>query len=209
MNRKSVSQTIEGTNIILIEDDPYGELRYRGKSRSSFLKLLPDNTIQLGSFSKTIVPGFRLGWVVAPDHIMKKLLVAKQAADLHTSHFTQSIIYQYLKDNDIDRHIEKIKNSYGDQCRVMIESIQKDFPEEVKCTNPEGGMFLWAELPDKMAALDLFDIAVKDKVVFVPGDPFYINKKRTSTLRLNFSCVDKETIRTGIKRLGNAILKLQ
>ena len=207
-NRQAISQKIEETNTILIEDDPYGDLRYKGTGKSSFLKLLPDNTIQLGSFSKTIVPGFRLGWVVAPDHIMKKLLIAKQAADLHTSHFTQSIISQYLKGNDIEKHIDKIREYYGNQCEAMIESIQRYFPSEVKFTKPEGGMFLWVELPQNMISLDLFDMAVKDKVVFVPGDPFYINKTKTNTLRLNFSCVDKENIQAGIKRLGNAISKL-
>jgi 2-aminoadipate transaminase len=207
-NRQAISQIIEGTNTILIEDDPYGDLRYKGTGKSSFMKLLPDNTIQLGSFSKTIVPGFRLGWIVAPDHIMKKLLIAKQAADLHTSHFTQSIIYQYLKDNDIEKHIDIIREYYGNQCEAMIESIQKHFPSDVKFTRPEGGMFLWVELPQNMISLDLFDMAVKDKVVFVPGDPFYINRTKTNTLRLNFSCVDEETIQVGIKRLGNAISKL-
>jgi 2-aminoadipate transaminase len=139
---------------------------------------------------------------------MKKLLIAKQAADLHTSHFTQSIISQYLKGNDIEKHIDKIREYYGNQCEAMIESIQRYFPSEVKFTKPEGGMFLWVELPQNMISLDLFDMAVKDKVVFVPGDPFYINKTKTNTLRLNFSCVDKEKIQAGIKRLGNAISKL-
>lgn len=208
VNRQEISKIIQGTNTILIEDDPYCDLRFTGKSKSSFKKILPNNTILLGSFSKTIVPGFRLGWIVAPKYIMEKLIIAKQASDLHTSHFTQSIIYQYLKDNDIDKHISKIREAYGNQCRAMLNSIQNYFPPSVNYTKPEGGMFLWAELPQNVTSLDLFDLAVKDNVVFVPGDPFYIKKTRIRTLRLNFSCVDEKTIQIGIQRLGNAIEKL-
>lgn len=207
-NRREVAEMLRGTRTIVIEDDPYGELRFRGESKPSFKKLLPDNTVMLGSFSKTVIPGFRLGWVVAPHYIMEKLIIAKQASDLHTSHFTQSIIYQYLADNDIDEHINKIREAYGNQCRAMLDSIQACFPAGVTYTKPEGGMFLWAELPHNVTALELFDLAVKDNVVFVPGDPFYVGKKGTRTLRLNFSCVDEGTIRVGIGRLGNAIRQL-
>ncbi len=207
-NRIEVANLLRGTNTILIEDDPYGELRFAGEDRSSFKELLPENTVMLGSFSKIVVPGFRLGWIAAPQHIMDKLVIAKQATDLHTSHFTQAIIHQYLTDNDIDKHIERIRTAYGNQCRSMLKSIQKHFPAGVTYTKPEGGMFVWAELPEGAIALDLFDIAVKDKVIFVPGDPFYVNKKRTRTMRLNFSCVDEKTIETGISRLGAAIREL-
>ena len=207
-NRIEVSEILRGTNTLLIEDDPYGELRFEGEARESFKELLPDNTVMLGSFSKTIVPGFRLGWAVAPKRIMEKLIVAKQAADLHTSHFTQAIIYQYLKDNDVDSHISKIRTAYGNQCRAMITSIRKHFPASVTHTTPEGGMFLWAELPRGATSLELFELAVKDKVIFVPGDPFYVKKTRTQTMRLNFSCVEEKTIETGIGRLGNAIRNL-
>ena len=207
-NRIEVSEILRGTNTLLIEDDPYGELRFEGEVKQSFKELLPDNTVMLGSFSKTIVPGFRLGWIVAPKSIMEKLIVAKQATDLHTSHFTQAIVYQYLKDNDVDDHINKIRTAYGNQCRAMIESIRKHFPANVTHTTPEGGMFLWAGLPRGATSLELFDLAVKDKVIFVPGDPFYINKTRTQTMRLNFSCVDEKTIETGISRLGAAIREL-
>ncbi|HEX8947816.1 MAG TPA: PLP-dependent aminotransferase family protein [Dissulfurispiraceae bacterium] len=204
-NRNELSEILRGTRTILIEDDPYGDLRFTGEGKQSFKKLLPDNTVLLGSFSKTVIPGFRLGWVVAPHYIMEKLIIAKQAADLHTSHFTQSIIYQYLADNDIDEHIRRIREAYGRQCRAMLESIRDCFPSEVTYTKPEGGMFLWAELPGNVTSLDLFELAVKDNVVFVPGDPFYIGKKGTRTMRLNFSCVDEGTIRVGIGRLSNAI----
>jgi len=207
-NRRAVSKIIEGTNTLLIEDNPYGDLRFAGKRKTSFHKMLPESTILLGSFSKIIVPGFRLGWLVARADIMQKLIVAKQATDLHTTHFTQKIILRYLKNYDIEDHIDRIKEAYGNQCQAMLRSIEKYFPKSVKYTKPDGGMFLWVELPHNIASLELFELALKDKVVFVPGDPFYVNKTNTNTLRLNFSCVDENTIAIGIQRLGKAIEKL-
>ena len=208
-NRKEISDIIYDKEIFLIEDDPYGDLRFSGTPKSSFKKYLPKKTILLGSFSKIVVPGFRIGWVVAPDEIVEKLLIAKQASDLHTCHFTQYIIYQYLKNNDIDTHIKKVIRTYGEQCDGMKDSIKTYFPGNITSTKPEGGMFLWVTLPPQMLAMDLFNLAVKEKVVFVPGEPFYVNNNGANALRLNFSCVDKQTIDTGIKRLGKSIYQLQ
>jgi len=207
-NRLELARILEETDTLLIEDDPYGDLRFTGCAQTSFKELLPGNTILLGSFSKSLVPGLRLGWIVAPPALMQKLITAKQATDLHTSHFTQGIVCQYLRDNDADEHIRMIRDVYGRQCQAMQNSIQRYFPAEVTYTKPEGGMFLWAELPLDMAAMDLFELAVKDKVVFVPGDPFYVRGNRHRTLRLNFSCADVETIDVGIGRLGKAIREL-
>jgi 2-aminoadipate transaminase len=204
-NREGIAEIISNRNIIVIEDDPYKELRFKGDPVPSFKKLLPDRTILLGSFSKTVVPGFRIGWIAAPDSIFEKLLIAKQASDLHSCQFTQYIVYQYLISNDIDAHIRKVRDAYGKQCMSMLGAIKDYFPPDVSTTRPEGGMFLWATLPSGMPALSLFELSVKEKVIFVPGDPFYIDKKKVNTLRLNFSCVDAETIKTGIKRLGEAI----
>jgi len=204
-NRREVAEILSGTGVLLVEDDPYGELRFAGHDKPSFKTLLPDNTVLLGTFSKTLVPGFRLGWIVAPPALMRKLITAKQATDLHTTHFTQSIVCRYVRDNDPDEHIRLLRDVYGRQCRAMQEAIRRHFPAEVTCTQPEGGMFLWAELPDGVAAIDLFERAVQDKVVFVPGDPFYVRGNRHSTMRLNFSCSDVDTIEVGIERLGKAI----
>jgi 2-aminoadipate transaminase len=207
-NRRALAEILEGSGTLLIEDDPYGELRFSGSPRSSFKSLLPDNTVLLGTFSKIMAPGLRLGWLVAPGAIMDKLIVAKQASDLNTGNYVQCITYQYLMDNDIDQHIRLIKECYGRQLNAMLESIDLYFPKEVYHNRPEGGMFLWASLPGNTSTRKLLDIAVKDKVIFVPGDPFYINRKETNTMRLNFSCMDEATIRVGIKRLGNAIRQL-
>jgi 2-aminoadipate transaminase len=207
-NRRAVADALRGTKTLLIEDDPYGDLRFSGKSCRSFRSYLADQTVLLGSFSKTVVPGFRLGWVVAPHRLMEKLIVAKQAADLHTSHLPQAILHKYLTDNDINAHIQTIREAYGRQCSAMLRSMERHFPAGVEHTRPEGGMFVWAELPEGMAALDLFELAVKENVVFVPGDPFYIDRKRARTMRLNFSCVNEATIETGIERLGAAMRTL-
>lgn len=207
-NRRDVASIMKDTNTFIIEDDPYTDLRFSGKIKQSFKTLIPEQAILLGSFSKTIVPSFRLGWVAAPDRVIEKLIVAKQASDLHTNYFVQRVIHQYLLDNDIDEHIEKIIAAYRGQCLAMIDSIEKYFPDEVRFTKPEGGMFLWATLPEGISSMDLFDLAIRDKVAFVPGNPFYINREHINTLRLNFSCVDEETVEIGIRRLGKAIEQL-
>lgn len=207
--RKKIAEIITDSDCLLIEDDPYGALRFSGDPVKSFYHLLPGRTIMLGSFSKIVVPGFRLGWVVAPEEIMEKLLIAKQASDLHTCNFTQYVILEYLLNNDIEDHISTIRSAYGGQCRAMIRAIERDFPDDVNCTRPEGGMFLWGKLPEELSSLDLFHKAVERKVAFVPGEPFYTREIRTSTFRLNFSCVDETVIKDGIERLAEAIHTLQ
>ncbi|MDR0940648.1 MAG: PLP-dependent aminotransferase family protein [Bacteroidales bacterium] len=204
--REQIAEILRGRPIMLIEDDPYGDLRYEGTQQNSFMQYLPEQTILLGSFSKTVVPSFRTGWVVAPDEIMEKLIIAKQASDLHTNFFTQKLLFEYLSKNDLDAHIEKIRAVYGRQCVAMIESIKRHFPENVHYTLPEGGMFLWVTLPEGVSSMDLVNEAIKKDVIFVPGNPFYSSQNKiVNTLRLNFSCVDEETIEIGIKRLGETI----
>ncbi|MFP4444548.1 MAG: aminotransferase class I/II-fold pyridoxal phosphate-dependent enzyme [Spirochaetia bacterium] len=159
----------------------------------------------LGSFSKIFVPSFRIGWLAAPENVIEKLLIAKQASDLHTNYFGQRILYQYLTDNDVDEHISLIKEKYLSQKEAMIRAIRKHFPPGVKHSNPDGGMFLWVILPQEISARGLFDRAITQDVAFVPGDPFYINPENINTLRLNFSCVNEGMIEKGIKILGNLI----
>jgi len=201
-NRSAVAELLRGTQCLLVEDDPYGELRFSGEEKPSFYKLAPKNTVLLGSYSKTVAPSFRLGWIVAPDWLMEKLIIAKQAADLHTNGFVQHILHRYLSTSDIKAQIDKISKFYGDQKKLMMASISCHFPSAVEVTDPEGGMFLWATLPESLSSVDLFNRAIHEKVAFVPGDPFYINKVHTNTFRLNFSCVGGESIENGITRLG-------
>ncbi|NJN28000.1 MAG: PLP-dependent aminotransferase family protein [Cyclobacteriaceae bacterium] len=204
-NRREIAGILESRKLFLIEDDPYGDLRYTGKASLSFKQLIPEQTIMLGSFSKTVVPGFRLGWIVAPAPIFEKLLIAKQASDLHSNQFAQYVLAEYLAMGGFDAHVSKIKSVYNLQREAMLKSISRHFPEQVHVTRPEGGMFLWASLPNNISSMKLFDIAIQNKVAFVPGHPFYIGKKETNTLRLNFSSVDEATIELGIGRLGAAL----
>jgi 2-aminoadipate transaminase len=208
--RKEVAALISGRKLYIVEDNPYTELRYSGTPTSGFYKLLPEQTIMLGTYSKTVVPGFRLGWIVAPDHIMDKLIVAKQAADLHTNIFTQQLLFEYLTHYDNNAHIQRICEFYGRQRDAMTDAIRNYFPAGVEYTIPEGGMFLWVILPEGYSSMELFDIAIKQNVAFVPGNPFYTDGKSAyRTLRLNFSCSEEKTIYIGIKRLVEAIAEMK
>ncbi len=201
-NRKAIADLVRKTDTILIEDDPYGELRFKGEDHLPIKMLLDDQTIMLGSFSKVVSPGMRMGWLVAKKEIMEKLIIAKQASDLHSNYLTQRILAQYLADNDIDAHIQKIKAMYLIQREQMIASIKKYFDPLITTTEPEGGMFLWATLPYGISSMKLFDDAVIQKVVYVPGDPFYPVSVNASTLRLNYTNSTPEEIDEGIKRLS-------
>lgn len=207
-NRKAVANCIVKTKTLLIEDNPYGDLRFSGNDKKSFKSLLPEQTILLGSFSKIIVPSFRLGWIVAPKVLMEKLVIAKQAGDLHSNYFCQRVLHRFLQDNDLQKHIKKIIRVYGKQKMVMEDAIKRCFPKQVSYLNPEGGMFLWVTLPQELSATELFAKALEQKVAFVPGDPFYVEKRGLNTLRLNFSSVDPDVIEEGIKRLGRVLHQL-
>ena len=206
-NRQAVAKQVAKTNSYLIQDDPYSELRFSGKTKSNFYSLLPQQTILLGSFSKTIAPALRLGWIVAPKVVMNKLIIAKQAADLHTNSFSQYILVQYLKDNAFDQHLAQLSSYYGQQKTSMEMAIKKYFPENAKLTNPEGGLFLWCTLDKQVSALALFHESIKQNVAFVPGESFYTDNIQKNTMRLNYSCADKGMIEEGIKRLGSVLSK--
>lgn len=203
--RLSIADMFRGYNGILVEDDPYGELRYSGENLPSLRHYLQDNIILLGSFSKIVSPGLRLGWICASPEIIEKLVIVKQASDLHSNYFSQRILYQYLADNDIDEHILKIKQAYGRQKDLMISIMEQHFPAEVEFTRPQGGMFLWASLPKELSSAKLFELAIQEKVAFVPGKPFYVDGGGDNTLRLNFSNSDETRIEEGIKRLAKII----
>ncbi|MCJ2164187.1 MULTISPECIES: PLP-dependent aminotransferase family protein [unclassified Pseudodesulfovibrio] len=203
--RKAVAELTDKYDVLFVEDDPYGELRFLGKDLPSVYSFCKNPSILCGSFSKIAAPGFRIGWVVAEKEIYDKLVIAKQASDLHTSTVAQAIMRRYLEKNDIEAHVELIKERYGRQRECMVEMIGKYFPDCVSITKPEGGMFLWATMPEGFSSMDLFDKAIKDKVAFVPGRPFFVDGSGENTLRLNFSNSDEARIEEGIKRLGRSI----
>ncbi len=204
-NRKNTADVLKRNDGVIIEDDPYGEIRFLGEDMPPIKKFAPDNGILLGSFSKIVAPGLRIGWACAPKPVMEKLVIAKQAADLHTNFFAQRVLCQYLQDNNIDEHIEKIRAGYLAQRTAMVNAMAEFFPENITYTQPEGGMFLWVTLPEGFSAMELFDIAVKYKVAFVPGEPFYADGRKSNSMRLNYTCSDEKTITDGVKRLSAAI----
>lgn len=197
---EGVAEVAGENNFLIIEDDPYGELRFRGEAAPSFYSFAPERTVLLGTFSKTVAPGFRVGWIVAPQAVYDKLLVAKQATDLHTSSLSQLILSTYLENNDLDQHLAKIATHYGENCLEMEAAFVEAFAGEINFTKPEGGMFLWGVLPENMESMALFDYCAQEKVVFVPGEPFYTDGKPTRTFRLSFSCVDSASIQEGLER---------
>jgi 2-aminoadipate transaminase len=168
----------------------------------------PDGVIYMGSFSKVLTPGIRLGYVVAPLPLVRRLELAKQAADLHTSQLTQMVVHEVIKDGFLDRHIPTIRALYAKQCQAMLDALAEHFPRSVSWTRPEGGMFIWVTLPKHIDAMKLLDQAIAAKVAFVPGAPFYANEPETNTLRLSFVTVSPERIREGIAILGKLIAAL-
>ena len=206
--RREVAEILTKHNTLLVEDNPYGEIRFMGEDIPPIKYMIPDS-ILFGTFSKIVSPGMRMGWIVAPPEVMEKLVTAKQASDLHSNYFTQRVVYQYLQDNNVDNHIQNIRKLYKSQRDQMVQSIREYLPEGVKHTAPEGGMFLWVTLPEGMSSMDLFKLAIKEKVAFVPGETFYTENPETDTMRLNFSNCCEEEIIEGMKRLGTAIQKME
>ena len=206
--RNALAELLRGYDAIVIEDDPYKELRFEGNPRRSLRHWLNGRAVLLGSFSKIVAPGLRLGWVCAKRETMEKLVVAKQASDLHSNSFCQRMLHQYLVSHDIDRHIATIRTAYKRQKDAMLAVIETHFPAETSFTRPEGGMFVWVTLPERLSALELFEHAVREKVAFVPGTPFFVDGGGTHNMRLNFSNADENKIGEGIARLGQIIKKL-
>ena len=205
-NRAGVRELLDGRACVLVEDDPYGELRFRGEDLPPIgLGYLP-GAVLLGSFSKVVTPGMRLGYLVCPDDGLRaRLRVAKEAADLHTNVFAQLLLADYLRECDLDAHIASIRELYGTQARAMVGAIGRHFPAGVHVTDPDGGMFCWATLPHGRSARELFPRALERKVAFVPGDPFYVDVCDAPTLRLNFTNADEATIEEGVRRLGELL----
>ena len=203
--RQELVETCARLGVPLIEDDPYGALSYKGEPMPKMVAMNPDGVIYMGSFSKVLTPGIRLGYVCAPLPLVRRLELAKQAADLHTAQLTQMVVHEVVKDGFLDQHIPTIRKLYGDQCQVMLDAMAEHFPASVSWTRPEGGMFIWVTLPKSIDAMKLLDQSLAARVAFVPGAPFYANEPATNTLRLSFVTVPPERIREGIAILGKLI----
>ena len=203
--REALVALADAAGVPLVEDDPYGELSYGGEALPSLLSMNPDGVIYMGSFSKVLAPGLRLGYVVAPGEVHAKLVQAKQAADLHTPSFSQRIVYEAVQDGFLDRHIPGIRTLYAAQCEHMLSALEREFPALASWNRPEGGMFIWVDLPQGIDAGALLARAVERNVAFVPGAPFYAVDPKTNALRLSFVTVPGEKIDAGVKVLGELL----
>jgi 2-aminoadipate transaminase len=163
------------------------------------------NVVYLSTFSKTLAPGLRVAWAVCPPEISLRFVMAKQAADLHTNSLAQTIAYEFIRRGWLPGQIRRIRETYRQRRDAMCEAIAAHFPEQVRYTRPQGGLFLWVTLPDQIDAVDLLEDAAKLNVAFVPGSPFFVDGSGTNTLRLCFASVPPQVIREGIRRLGAAI----
>ncbi len=207
--REAIYEVVKKYDVVLVEDDPYGELRWTGEKLPYIGAGRLENSVLLGSFSKIVTPGMRLGFLVTKNkELMHHLNTVKQATDLHTNIFSQMIIYDYLVNNDLESHVSKIISLYQTQANAMLNAIAKYFPSSVRYTKPDGGMFIWVTLEEGVSALNFFNKAMEEKVAFVPGDPFYTNKTHVNTLRLNYTNSSPEIIEEGIKRLGKILYSL-
>jgi 2-aminoadipate transaminase len=217
--RKKLVEIADKYGVPIIEDDPYGQLRYEGDHIPSVVSLDSEfrgpngghysgNVIYLSTFSKLLAPGLRLAWVIAPPEVIRKLVMAKQAADLHTSSFNQYVAFEVAKGGFLDEHVKVIRATYKERRDVMIEMMEEMFPAGVTWRKPQGGMFLWGILPEGMDAADVLKRAIAKKVAFVPGEAFHPTGGGKNTMRLNFSYSSPDTIREGITRLGTALKEL-
>lgn len=211
--RQKLVELADKYGVPIVEDDPYGQLRYEGEHLPSVVYLdsqmrgpngghYSGNVIYLSTFSKLLAPGLRLAWVVAPPEVIRRLVMTKQAADLHTSSFNQYVAYEVGKGGFLDEHVKVIRQVYKERRDVMLEMMDEVFPPEMRWTHPQGGMFLWGIMPEGTDAAEVLKVAIERKVAFVPGASFHPNGGGANTMRINFSYCKPEMIREGVTRLG-------
>jgi len=215
--RMKVIELADRYGVPIIEDDPYGQLRYEGEDIPS-VEILDSrvreqngtytgNVIYLSTFSKILAPGLRLAWVVAPDTVIRKLALAKQGTDLNTSTFNQIVAHEVGQHGFIDRHVEVMKKVYLERRNTMLDSLEEHMPEGVSWTHPQGGLFLWVTLPENLNSTEMLPEAIEENVAYVPGEFFHPDGSGKNTIRLNFSFCSPEKINEGIARLGKAFKK--
>jgi len=200
--RQALVKRATEAGVLIVEDDPYGELSYEGELLPSLLSMNPDNVVYMGSFSKVLAPGLRLGYVIAPEAVFGKLVQAKQAADLHTPSFSQRIVYEAIQDGFLDAHIPEIRKLYAHQCELMLAALERYFPAQAQWNRPAGGMFIWVTLPEGVDTGPLLAKAIEQNVAFVPGAPFFANEAKKNTMRLSFVTVPADKIEQGMRTLG-------
>lgn len=204
--REEFMEVVHKYNIPVIEDNPYGELRFEGEDLPSLKSMDKKGLVVfLGTFSKTFCPGLRIGWVIAKPELLEKYIMTKQGTDLHTSTLSQQQIAYYIEHYDFDGHIARIKGSYKKKRDLMMGAIEAHFPKEVTYIKPEGGLFLWVTVPDHIDTKELLLQCIERNVAFVPGAAFFPNSQIKNTLRINFSNASEEEIERGILTLAEVI----
>lgn len=214
--RQKIVDIAHKYRIPIIEDDPYGQLRYEGEHLSPLLVLdahergngddgYQGNVIYLSTFSKILAPGLRIAWAIAPNHIITKMVQAKQGSDLHTSTYSQMLFNEICKDNFLDKHIPVIRSAYKKRRDLMMDLIEEVFPPGVSYVRPEGGLFLWVTTPVEIDTQELLPKAIEAQVAYVPGSPFFPNGGGHNTMRMNFSNASEDGIRLGMNRLGEVL----
>lgn len=215
--RQKLVELADRYGVPIIEDDPYGQLRYEGEDLPA-VELIDSqmrmssgnytgNVIYLSTFSKILAPGLRLAWAIAPKEVIRKLSLAKQGTDLHTSTFTQIVAHEVGQHGFIDRHVKVIQETYRERRNAMLDALEEHMPAGVSWTKPNGGLFLWVTLPEKIDATEMLQEAINEKVAYVPGEFFHPDGSGKNTMRLNFSFCKPEVINEGISRLGKAFKK--
>jgi 2-aminoadipate transaminase len=204
--RERLAQLAREHNLVIVEDDPYGELRYEGEDITPLFRLAPERTIYLSTFSKTLAPGIRLAWVVAPKPIITRLVHAKQGADLHTGTFVQMVASDICRRGILRQHVRRLRQVYRQRRDTMLEALAEHWPQETSWTHPQGGLFLWARVPERINTKDFMENALAAKVAYVPGFAFFPGKEGGEhAMRLNFSNANEAMINEGIYRLGVAL----
>lgn len=206
--RKDVLAVAKKHDLLIIEDSPYRELRFDGEEQPLIYSMDNERVILLGTFSKTFLPGFRLGWVIAPTNIIDRLIVAKQSTDLCAPVFDQAVTARYLEKGLFDKNLKKTIDLYRTKRDQMLSCFEKYMPAGVTWTKPEGGLFLFVTLPEGYDATELFNVAIKENVAFVIGEAFHCDGSGKNTMRINFSFMNEEKTEEGVKRLATAIKKM-
>jgi 2-aminoadipate transaminase len=206
--RQAVAEILRKTGTLLVEDDPYSDLRYRGNALPPIKSLAPDHVVYVGSLSKVLAPGLRIGYAVAPGPIRRWMVLAKQGIDLHTSTFNQALAAEYLFGGYLDKHLPEIIRLYKPKQEAMLYSLSKHFPPGYRWSKPEGGMFIWVEGPEGMDMEKIYARALEKGVAFVPGKFFFARKgEGNETMRLNFTMSDGPALDSAVKTLGGVILE--
>jgi 2-aminoadipate transaminase len=208
--RKAVAEIIVRHNALLVEDDPYADLRYRGTPLPPIWTFAPEHVVYSGSFSKVFAPGLRLGFVVAPEPVRRWMVLAKQGIDLHTSTFNQALAAEYVAGGYLDKHLPEILRLYKPKQEAMLGALARYFPHAFRWSKPEGGMFIWVEGPKGMDMETVYHKAVGRNVAFVPGKFFFTRQgEGLETMRLNYTMSDEETLAKAVQILGEIIKDLR